>query len=167
MPVIPVRTNSTPVPTTKIPRAKYRAVADREALEAELTSWRDELHSNCLELRQWPAEWILDDPNIVLLARAKPKHFGVPSDITNFLAESEEWGNPRALDIWSVILRYDQLLETRRREMVLRKHEEAKHRKAEARKEKRQQVKAAAQAATAMECVDDDSEQSLAEEGVE
>jgi hypothetical protein len=120
-----------------VPRARYRGVADRENLEVELTKWRDDLHANKEDLSQWPVEWILDGPDIALLARTKPNQFAFPSDITAFLSESDEWGQLRALDIWCLIRGYDQQLETRRKAAVKRKREEAKLKRAEMKKQKR------------------------------
>lgn len=144
----------------KPPRTKYRSVPDRKGLGLRLTNWRESLHSSLPLLRQWPIGWILDDNDIVLLARARPGHFAVSSDITEFLGESEEWGQHRALDIFSIILGYDRELSSARAIATAKKKAENKTRAAEKRNEKRQAKLAgmAAAAAEVEEGVDPESE---------
>jgi hypothetical protein len=164
-PVTRLPTSPTSV-VSKPPRAKYRSVPDRKELGVRLTNWRQHLHSSSHLLRQWPAEWILDDNDIVLLARAKPKHFAVSSDVTEFLGESEEWGRKHALDILTLIVAYDRELEAARAIAKAKKKEENKRKAAEKRIKKRQAKLAEIAAAAAEEGMDPESEEGESEEEV-
>jgi hypothetical protein len=121
---------------SKPSRMKYRSVPDRKELGIRLTTWRQLVHSSSPILQQWPVEWILDDNNIVLLARAKPGHFSVSLDVTEFLGESEEWGQLRAPEVFLTIRNYDLQLNAERALAAAKKKEENKRRAADKRKER-------------------------------
>ncbi|KAJ7280832.1 P-loop containing nucleoside triphosphate hydrolase protein [Mycena rebaudengoi] len=94
-------------PVAKTPRRRYRKVACRPALVDSLTDWRSRFHSFDPICRDFPIEYILEDTSIALLARESPGSLQVPSDVTSFLGETQEWHNSYALEILTVLLQYD------------------------------------------------------------
>ncbi|KAJ7767332.1 P-loop containing nucleoside triphosphate hydrolase protein [Mycena metata] len=94
-------------PLQKQPRKKYRPVAQREPIEDALRTWRSSAHNRNPISKNFPISYILDDPSIVLLARERPVSLRIPSDVTNFLGETQEWHSQYALDIVSVLRRFE------------------------------------------------------------
>jgi hypothetical protein len=114
-------------------------------------------------------EWILDDNDIVLLARVKPGHFSASWDVTDFLGESDEWGQLRAPEVFLTIRNYDHELNAERAIVAAKKKEENKRRAADKRKEKRQAklVEAAAFRAAEQDGVESEVEDERHHDGLE
>lgn len=87
---------------------KYRPIKLRAPLVTLIQAWRDLTHSLDPLHNVRPASWIIDDIEIIKLARCHPVHLRNASDLAYFLEDTPDtWKEQYGTPLIDVILKYD------------------------------------------------------------
>ncbi|KAF9045231.1 P-loop containing nucleoside triphosphate hydrolase protein [Panaeolus papilionaceus] len=122
----PDRFRIVPEKKVKASSGTLRKPEQRQLLAIQLRTWRNSTHSASPLRAVFPSTFILDKKSIAKLARLHPSSFTSPADITKLLGETDEWGLQYSNDIYTVLLKYDQDLEIKKKNSQIKKKSDKK-----------------------------------------
>ena len=86
---------------------KYRPVIERQSLVSRLVLWRVEAHTEDPYAAIRPPSFIIDDKDILKLARLPHDYFTDHCQVTAVLGETQEWQDEWSTKIFNVIRGFD------------------------------------------------------------
>jgi|SRR6266446_2503749 len=89
-------------------RTEYRAISERNDLDAKLLSWLEEAHATDHWRVVRPIYHILSHAQRKKVVWAPPKSIKSPGDITTLLGESPDWAEEWSFKIFEVIQTYNK-----------------------------------------------------------
>ncbi|KAH9011631.1 II DNA helicase [Lactarius pseudohatsudake] len=99
---------------------KIRAANERKPLISRLLAWRAGAHSKDPLAPVRPPYFIIDDPEIKLLARLHSSNVARPEQVVAALNETQEWQDEWSHQVFEVIQSYDRELVDRRKDEAAR-----------------------------------------------